>query len=117
MERELTKQQAKYIDKYLIKSGEELLSFMNKSPHTKVMDIKGVGWIEYAIKDDIFWIETAFSKTDHSLTKLVWERIVKIAKDKGCTTIQCATIRNPKAFERLFNLKAVEWKLEYKIKE
>ena len=117
MERTLTKQQAEHIDDYLIKSKDSLLEFMDKNPHTNVMEVKGIGFIEYAIKDEIFWIETAYSKVSHSLTKLIWKRIIKIAEEHGCTKIQCSTRRNPKAFERLFNLKPVHWKLEYNIKE
>lgn len=115
MERKLSKLQSEFVNDYLVKSKDSLFEFMNKNPKSKVIEVKDVGWLEYAIKDDIFWIHTAYSKVDHSFTKLLWERIIEIAKQKGCTKIQCSTRRNPKAFERLFKLKPVQWKLELKL--
>ena len=113
--RQLTKQQALYIDDYLLKSKEDICDFMAKSENSRVLDVPGVGWIEYEIVDDIFWIWTAYAKTEHSITKLVWDRIIKKAKDNDCNKIQFITNRNPKAFKRLFDLEPIQWKLELKL--
>lgn len=110
----LTKQQSLYIDEYLKKSKDDICDFMTKRD-SKVLDVPGVGWVEYQIVDNIFWIWTAFAKTEHSITKLVWNRIIKKAKKFNCDKIQFITNRNPKAFKRLFNLEPIQWKLELKL--
>jgi len=113
-EASLTKQQSLYIDEYLKKSKDDICDFMTKRD-SKVLDVPGVGWVEYQIVDNIFWIWTAFAKTEHSITKLVWNRIIKKAKKFNCDKIQFITNRNPKAFKRLFNLEPIQWKLELKL--
>lgn len=112
MARDLTKMQVDNVDTYLNKSGDNMHEFMDKNPHSQVYDVEGMGWIEYDIIDDIFWIHTAFSKLSNKDTKEIWKSIIKLAKYEGCTKIQFTTKRNPKAFERLYNVKPVQWKLE-----
>ena len=115
--RKLTKQQSLYIDNYLLKSKDKMIEFMDKSKNSEVLDVPGVGWIEYEIYGKCFWVWTAYSKSPHSLTKLVWNKIIKIAKKNNCEKIQFVTSRNPKAFQRLFNVKTIQWKLELNLKE
>ena len=113
MERNLTKIQAENIDTYLIKSGDTMEEFMDKNPKSVVVNIPHIkGWVEYYIKDDIFWVHTAFSNVSHKKTKQAWEALKKVAIDKKCSKIQFVTLRNPKAWERLFNVKPVEWLME-----
>jgi len=112
----LTEQQSLYITKYLEKSKDDICDFMSKR-NSKVLDVPGIGWIEYEIVDDIFWIWTAYSKAEHKLTKIVWDKIIEKAKKFNCDRIQFITNRNPKAFERLFDVKQIQWKLELKLSE
>ena len=113
MDRDLTKMQGYNIDNYLIKSGDTFEEFMDKNPKSKVVDLPAIGgWIEYCLMDDIFWIHTAFSNASHKKTLIAWKAVIKLAKKEGCTTIQFATVRNPKAWERLFKTKPVEWRME-----
>ena len=62
MSNELTKMQSKHLDTYLKKSGDTLDSFTDKNPNVVTHDVSDVGWIDYIIIDNVFWINTAFSK-------------------------------------------------------
>ena len=115
--RELTEQQSLYIKEFLIKSHDTIFDFMDKSRNSKTIDIPGVGWIEYEIIDDVFWIWTAYSKAEHSVTKIIWNKLIEKAKQNDCDRIQFVTSRNPKAFERLFNVKPVQYKLEFRLEK
>ena len=112
MDRELTQMQAENLDTYLFKSGDTMHDFMDKNPDSKVCEYKDKYWIEYCIYDDIFWIHTAFSKMSRKETKEIWDSIVKMAQYEGFKKIQFITERNTKAWEKLFKVKPVEWKME-----
>ena len=112
MSRELNKMQVSNIEQYLNKSGDSMHEFMNKNPKSKVYEVPDMGWIEYYVWDKIFWIHTAFSKLSTKQTKEIWKSIIKMAKYEGCEKIQFTTKRNPKAFERLYNVKPIEYKME-----
>ena len=106
MERNLSTNQVNNLEDYLIKSGDELTSLMNDVPGQKIIEWED-GWCEYLVL-------TAYSKSRKN-TKTMWEKLIKLAKDYKCDSIQCITSRNPKAFKRLFGFKVIETKLEYKL--
>ena len=112
MDRELTQMQAENLDTYLFKSGDTMHDFMDKNPDSKVCESKDKYWIEYYIWGKIFWIHTAFSMLSTKEAKEIWKSIIKMAKYEGCEKIQFTTKRNPKAFERLYNAKPVQYKME-----
>tara|TARA_R110002167_G_scaffold110688_1_gene281611 strand:- start:780 stop:1142 length:363 start_codon:yes stop_codon:yes gene_type:complete len=116
VERDLTKQQGLYLDKYLLKSGDDIIDFMTGGPNSRTVDVPGMGWFEYeVVEDDVFWIWSAYSHQPHKYTKLIWNRMLKLAKEKNCDKIRFTTTRNPKAFERLFKVKTIAWKLELEL--
>ena len=115
MNRDITKTQAEYLDVYLEKSGDNIEDFNKAKPGLKVLDFPDTAWVEYGIFGDTFLIETAFSKLSHKETKIIWDRVVKLAKDCGCTTIKFNSSRNPKAWKRLFKAYPIEYIFEVDI--
>ncbi len=86
---------------------------MNDVPGQKIIEWKD-GWVEYLVDGDIFWVLTAYSKSRKN-SKNMWKRLIRLAKDYKCESIECITGRNPKAFERLYGFKVKETRLEYKL--
>ena len=110
--REISKIQSKYLDSYLDKSKDTLEEFLIDTGSVEKTEFEGLGWIEYSRHGDILWIHNAYSCRPHKETMEVWNSLLKLAKNKGCKKIQFTTKRNPKAFERLFGAKTIQYKLE-----
>ena len=111
----ITDIQKKYLDDYLKKSKNKLDDFLMGSEDLgviKVLEFEDLGWLEYVIKGNIFWICSAYSCKPHKETKKIWNNIKEIALENGCDRIQFNTSRNPKGFERLFDAKVISSKLE-----
>tara|TARA_R110002051_G_scaffold316987_1_gene397467 strand:- start:565 stop:921 length:357 start_codon:yes stop_codon:yes gene_type:complete len=111
--REISNIQSEYLDSYLDKSKDTLEEFLSETGDKEErVEFEGLGWIEYSRHDDILWIHSAYSCRPHKETKRIWANLKKIAKNKGCKKIQFTTRRHPKAFEKLFNAKTIQYKLE-----
>ena len=108
---QLRETQRAYLDKYLKKSKDTLDEFLN-GDKGEISEFDGMGWIEYSKHDNILWIHNAYSCQPHRETIKVWNDLKRKAKESGCDRIQFTTRRNPKAFERLFNAKTIQYKLE-----
>ena len=115
MQRELLEMQVENLEKYLLKSKDTLKEFMNKNPDSEILDVPDVGWLEYAIADDVFWIHTAYSKVSHKFNKIIWKKVQKLAKKYGCDRIRFSTQRNPKTFQRLYGFNPIMTIMEYKL--
>ena len=109
--RQISDNQVKYLDNYLLKAKDSLEEFL-EGEEREISEFKDLGWIEYTKCDNILWIHTAYSCKPHKETKKIWNDLKELAKEKGCDRIQFTTRRNPKAFERLFNAKTIQYKLE-----
>ena len=109
----ITDGQKKFLDDYLKRSGDKLDDFLTgfEDP-INVLEYEDMGWLEYIIKDNVFFIPSAYSCKTHKETKKIWNEIKKLALDNGCDRIHFMTSRNPKAFERLYNAKTISSKLE-----
>jgi hypothetical protein len=110
--RNITEVQASYLDDYLKKSKDTLSEFLEGDNSREISEWEDLGWIEYTKYDNVLWIHTAYSKKPHKETVEIWNNLKKLAKSKGCDRIHFTTRRNPKAFERLFNAKTIQYKLE-----
>jgi hypothetical protein len=112
---DITDIQKKFLDDYLKKSKDKLYDFMHVPVGMGIMTVleyEDIGWLEYVIKDNVFWIGSAYSCKPHRDTKKIWNKVKKIALRNGCDRIQFSTKRNPKAFKRLFNAKVISSTLE-----
>ena len=104
--------QNKHINSYLEKSKDTLEDFL-EGEEREIAEWKDLGWIEYSKYDNILWIHTAYNVgKPHKEVKQVWDNLKELAKENGCDRIQFTTKRNPKAFEKLFNAKTIQYKLE-----
>ena len=110
--REISSIQSEYLDSYLDKSKDTLEEFLSETENIERAEFEGLGWIEYSRHDDILWIHSAYSCKTHKETKEIWNNLKKVAKKKGCKKIQFTTRRHPKAFEKLFDAKTIQYKLE-----
>ena len=111
--RNITKLQDKFLSSYLEKSKDTLEEFLEGNNHGKqIAEFEDLGWIEYSKHDNILWIHTAYSGKPHNETIKIWNNLKEIAEESGCDRIQFTTRRDPKAFERLFNAKTIQYKLE-----
>ena len=110
--RDISSIQNQYLNSYLDKSKDTLEEFLTGEENVERAEFEGLGWIEYSKYDDILWIHNAYSCKSHSETRKIWNNLKDIAKDSGCNKIQFTTRRNPKAFERLFGAKTIQYKLE-----
>ena len=109
----LTPMQAESLDKYLEKSKGTLEGFMENVPdNLEIIEEPGIGWLEFVVMEDIFWIHTAYSKLSHPSNKVIWNKILDLARKRGCKKIRFQTNRNPKAFERLYNAYPVRYEME-----
>ena len=112
----ITRVQKKFLDDYLKRSGDKLNDFLTGYEEPlNVLEYEGIGWVEYLVQDNVFWIPSAYSCKSHKETKKIWNKVKDIAVDNGCDRIHFMTQRNPKAFERLFNAKVIATKLEVMI--
>ena len=60
----LSPNQKKYLDDYLVKSGDDVKDF-DDCFETKTIDFEG-GWIEYSVDEsNDVWIDTMYSKNKH----------------------------------------------------
>ena len=110
--RNLTDLQNEHLDSYLAKSKDTLEEFL-EGEEREISQFEGLGWIEYSKYDNILWIHTAFNTGgSHKEVLKVWNDLKDLAREKGCDRIQFTTRRNSKAFERLFNAKTIQYKLE-----
>ena len=103
--------QNKHINSYLEKSKDTLEDFL-EGEEREIAEWKDLGWIEYSKYDNILWVHNAYSCKPHRETLEIWNNLKKIAIESGCDRIQFSTRRNPKAFERLFNAKTIQYKME-----
>ena len=111
----ITDIQKKFLDDYLKRSKDKIDDFLTGPEEEgviKVLEYEDTGWLEYIIKDNILWVCSAYSCKPHKETKKIWNLTKEIALKNGCDRIQFRTSRNPKAFERLFNTKTIQYKLE-----
>ena len=111
--RNITDTQEKFLNPYLEKSKDTLDEFLDgNSVGKQIAEFDDLGWIEYSKHDNILWIHTAYSCKPHKETIKIWNNLKEIAKESGCDRIQFTTRRDPKAFERLFKAKTIQYKLE-----
>ena len=111
--RNITEVQDKFLSSYLEKSKETLEEFLEGTNRGRqIAEFKDLGWIEYSKHDNVLWIHTAYSCKPHKETVRIWNNLKEIAEESGCDRIQFTTRRDPKAFERLFNAKTIQYKLE-----
>ena len=111
----ITDIQKKFLDDYLKKSKSKRDDFFMGPEDLgliKVLEYEDVGWLEYVIKDNIFWICSAYSCKPHKETKKIWSKVKDMASQNKCDSIRFDTKRNPKAFERLFGAKVISSTLE-----
>ena len=111
--RNITEVQDKFLNVYLDKSKDVLKEFLERDRNEReISEWEDLGWIEYSRYDNVLWVHNAYSCKPHNETIKIWNNLKVIAKEKGCDRIQFTTRRNPKAFERLFNAKTIQYKLE-----
>ena len=111
--RNITEVQDKFLSSYLEKSKETLEEFLEGTNRGRqIAEFKDLGWIEYSKHDNVLWIHTAYSCKPHKETVRIWNNLKQLAKDSECDRIQFTTLRNPKAFKRLFGAKIIEYKME-----
>ena len=110
--RNITEVQNKFLNIYLDKSKDTLEEFLEGDNKREISEWEDLGWIEYTKYDNILWVHNAYSCKPHNETIKLWDELKKMAKESGCDRIQFTTRRNPKAFERLFNAKTIQYKLE-----
>ena len=112
-QRNITETQERFLNPYLEKSKDTLDEFLNGNNNGRqIAEFDDLGWIEYSTHDNILWIHTAYSSKEHKETVKIWNNLKLIAKECGCDRIQFTTRRNPKAFERLFKAKTIQYKME-----
>ena len=110
--RHITEVQEKFLNPYLEKSKDTLEEFLVGEDNREISEWEDLGWIEYSKYDNILWVHNAYSCKPHRETLEIWNNLKKIAIESGCDRIQFSTRRNPKAFERLFNAKTIQYKME-----
>ena len=110
--RNITKIQERFLSSYLNKSKDTLDEFLEGNNNERqIAEFDNLGWIEYSKHDNILWIHTAYLRPSKKTAK-IWDRLRELGKESGCDRAHFTTRRNPKAFERLFKGKTIQYKLE-----
>ena len=110
--RHISEVQEKFLSSYLDKSKDTLEEFLEGDNSREISEWEDLGWIEYSKHDNVLWVHNAYSCKPHRETLEIWNNLKQLAKESGCDRIHFTTRRNPKAFERLFNAKAIQYKME-----
>ena len=107
-----TKLMIEKADRYCKKSLDTKEEFLNSNYNTFVKEFKNEAWCEYSIEKDIFWIHTVYCEND---TIKRWSKIIQLAKDYGCKSIQFLTKRNAKLWQKKFGFKPIAYVMEYNL--
>lgn len=95
------------------KSGDDVLAWTdNKHKYRIYESPEDSAWAEYDVFDDVFWIDAAYGEKN---VNRHWKVIKAMAKVLGCKKIQFITKRSPKAFEKRFGFKTIQYKMEYEL--
>ena len=71
--REISSIQSEYLDSYLDKSKDTLEEFLDYENKVQIVEFENIGWVEYAIEDNVFWIYSAFSfSKPHKEIMKIW---------------------------------------------
>ena len=98
--KELTPNQIKWMDRYLLKSGDDYETFADPpSEYHEVCEWKN-GWCDYTVDGDVLWIWTLYSHRTADQDGLdmgkggdAMDVAVEIAKDNNCLYIDFSLIK------------------------
>ena len=104
--KELTPNQIKWMDRYLLKSGDDYETFVEPpSEYHEVCEWKN-GWCDYTVDGDVLWIWTLYSHRTADQDGLdmgkggdAMDVAVEIARDNNCLYIDFDTQRTVKSWK------------------
>tara|TARA_R100000808_G_scaffold13572_1_gene32803 strand:+ start:7393 stop:7752 length:360 start_codon:yes stop_codon:yes gene_type:complete len=111
--RDITDIQRRFLAPYLEKSKDSLEEFLEGDNNREISEWEDWGWVEYTKFDDVLWIWSSYAIPGKQKdSQDIWKKLKDLAKKSGCKKIQFSTRRNPKAWERLYGAKVVQYKME-----